>query len=124
MSGMLLFTAIGHFAFPKGMAMMVPDFIPMKLEMVYLTGILEILFAIGLCIPKYRVFTAWTLILFLVLMLPANIKASVENINYQTESLDGKGSGYLWFRIPLQILFVLWTYLSAIRQKPEIGAKF
>ena len=30
MSIMLVFTAIGHFAFSKGMALMIPDFIPLK----------------------------------------------------------------------------------------------
>jgi hypothetical protein len=30
MSVMLLFTAIGHFVFPKGMAMMLPGFIPSR----------------------------------------------------------------------------------------------
>src|SRR5690348_8129513 len=44
MSAMLAFTAIGHFAFTKGMAMMLPDFIPFKSETVYLTGIIEIFF--------------------------------------------------------------------------------
>jgi drug/metabolite transporter (DMT)-like permease len=39
---MLCFTAIGHFAFSKGMSMMIPDFIPFKTELVYFTGILEI----------------------------------------------------------------------------------
>ena len=38
MSAMLLFTAVAHFAFSKGMAMMVP--VPYKTEIVYLTGII------------------------------------------------------------------------------------
>jgi uncharacterized membrane protein len=46
MSDMLIFTAVGHFIFIKGMSMMLPDFIPFKTEIVYLTGILEILAAI------------------------------------------------------------------------------
>ena len=54
MSAMLLFTAIGHFAFTKGMSMMLPDFIPFKTETVYLTGVIEIAAAIGLFIPNFR----------------------------------------------------------------------
>lgn len=30
MSSMLVFTAVGHFVFAEGMAMMAPDFIPIK----------------------------------------------------------------------------------------------
>ncbi|MEP3388328.1 MAG: hypothetical protein ABJO02_09090 [Reichenbachiella sp.] len=115
MSAMLLFTAIGHFVFTKGMAMMLPDFVPFRIELVYLTGILEIAAAIGLFIPKFRVVTAWLLVVFFILMLPANIYASIKHIDYQKGTFDGPGLTYLWFRIPLQILFIVWTYLSTIK---------
>lgn len=115
MSAMLLFTAIGHFAFTKGMSMMLPDFIPFKTETVYLTGIIEIAAAIGLFIPKLSIVTAWLLIAFFICILPANIYAAIKQIDYQTGTFDGNGLTYLWFRIPLQILFIVWTYLSAIK---------
>ena len=115
MSIMLCFTAIGHFAFTKGMSMMIPSFIPFKTSLVYLTGVFEMLLAIGLLIPKLKVISGWTLIIFLLLMLPANIYASMHNINYQKGTLDGNGLAYLWFRIPLQFLFIVWAYISTIR---------
>jgi uncharacterized membrane protein len=115
MAVMLVFTAIGHFAFTKGMTMMLPDFIPFKTEIIYLTGIIEIIAAVGLLIPSLRVWTGWALIIFFILLLPGNIKASIDHINYQKASFDGNGPAYLWFRIPLQILFIVWTYLTAIR---------
>lgn len=115
MSAMLMFTAVGHFAFTKGMTMMLPDFIPFKTETVYLVGIIEIDAAIGLFIPAFRVMIAWLLILLFVLMLPANIYASIKHIDYQKGTFDGNGLTYLWFRIPLHILFIVWTYLSSIK---------
>ena len=115
MSIMLVFTALGHFLFSKGMILMIPDIVPFKLFLVYGTGVLEILFAIGLHVEKYREFTAWSIIIFLAIMLPANINASFLELNYQTGEYNGKGLVYLWFRIPLQILFIVWTYLSAIK---------
>ncbi len=115
MSIMLVFTAIGHFAFTKGMSMMVPKIIPFKESFVYITGIFEISLAIGLLIPKLKEISGWTLIIFLLLMLPANIYAAINNVNYQKGTFDGNGILYLWFRIPLQILFIIWTYISAIR---------
>ena len=115
MAAMLVFTAIAHFAFTKGMAMMLPDFIPYKTEVVYLTGIIEIAAAIGLFIPSFSVITAWLLIAFFILILPANIYAAINHIDYQNGTFDGNGLSYLWFRIPLQILFIVWTYLSAIK---------
>lgn len=115
MSVMLLFTAVAHFAFTKGMAMMLPDFIPYKTETVYLTGIIEIAAAIGLFIPSFRLITAWLLIAFFMLILTANIYSAIKQIDYQKGTFDGNGLTYLWFRIPLQILFIVWTYLSAIK---------
>ena len=115
MSAMLLFTAVGHFVFTKGMSMMLPDFIPFKTETVYITGIIEIVAAIGLFIPNLRIVTAWLLIVFFILVLPTNIYAALKHIDYQKGTFDGKGITYLWFRIPLQILFIIWVYLSSIK---------
>lgn len=114
-SVMLLFTALGHFLFPDGMALMIPDFIPFKKETIYLTAIIEIIGAIGLHVPQLRVLTAWLLILFFILIFPANIKAAIDHLDYQTGTYNGHGLIYLWFRIPLQILFILWIYLSSLK---------
>ena len=114
MSTMLLFTAMGHFMFPEGMAKMIPEFMPWRMELVYLTAGLEILGSIGLHIKAIREIAAWLLIIFLLLVLPANINAAMHHLNYQTGDSDGPGLPYLWFRIPLQILFIAWIYGSAI----------
>lgn len=115
MSVMLLFTAIAHFMFPVGVSLMLPGFIPYKTAMVYFTGIIEIVAAIGLFIPVLRTAVAWLLILFFILILPANIHAAIKHIDYQKGTADGNGLMYLWFRIPLQVFFIVWTYLSVIK---------
>ena len=117
LSAMLLFTALGHFIFPTGMSKMLPPFVPYRLFWIYFTGVLEFVFAITLLHPKLSHPTAWALLLFFLLLLPANIYASSIQLNYQTGNLNGKGLAYLWFRIPLQVLFMLWVYLSALFEK-------
>lgn len=114
MAVMLLFTAIGHFKFTEGMAMMIPEFIPYREKIVWFTGIVEIAAAMGLLIPKFRRVTAWLLIVFFILILPANIYAAVHQVDYQAENFSGPGLYYLWFRIPLQLLFIAWVYFSSI----------
>jgi len=114
MAAMLLFTAVGHFAFTQGMTMMLPDFIPYKKAVVQLTGIIEIVAAIGLFLPSIRQLTGWLLIVFFILILPANIYTSIHQIDYQNGTFDGKGINYLWFRVPLQLFFIGWVYFSAI----------
>lgn len=110
MSAMLLFTAIGHFVFSKGMAMMMPGFIPFKTAMVYLTGFFEIAAAIGLLILSFRHITALLLIIFFIAILPANINAAIYKVDYQKGTHEGTGISYLWFRVPLQIFFILWVW--------------
>lgn len=112
---MLAFTAMRHFIFTKGMSMMLPTLIPFKPQVVYLTGVAEVAFAIGLSLPAYRVLSGWLLIVFLVFAMPANVNASHQRLDYQKATLDGSGPRYLWVRIPLQIVFIVWTYFCAIR---------
>lgn len=115
MASMLVFTAIGHFVFMEGMGAMAPSFIPFSKQVVLVTGFVEVLFAICLLLPQYQRLTAWLLIFFLILILPANIKAALEEINYRTGQMNGPGVNYLWFRIPLQLFFILWIYLASVR---------
>jgi uncharacterized membrane protein len=112
MAAMLAFTALGHFVYTKGMMMMVPNVVPFKKGIVYFTGLLEILLAIGMLIPQYVEITAWLLIIFFILMTPSNIKAAIEHIDYQKATNKGPGPQYLWFRIPLQLFFIAWVVWS------------
>ena len=51
------------------------------------------------------------LIAFFVLILPANIVGSLKGVE-----LGGmeNGPAYLFFRIPLQIFFICWTYYFGV----------
>lgn len=117
LSVMLIFTGIGHFIFTHGMSKMIPGFIPFKGEIIYLTALLEFLAAFGIHIQRLRRIASILLIIFFIVLLPANINAAIEGLNYQTGTVDGPGIDYLWFRVPLQVVFVLWTYWSALKKK-------
>ena len=114
MSVMLLFTAYGHFVYSKGMILMIPGFIPFKLHLVYATGIIEIAAATGLLIPHIERLVSYLLILFFIVIIPANIKAALKHVDYQKENYEGRGLNYLWFRIPLQLFFIAWIYFFGI----------
>ena len=115
MSLMLVFTAIGHFKFTDGMAMMLPSFIPVKKQIVLATGIIEILAAIGLLVPSTIKITGILLIIFFVMILPANIYAAIKKVDLEKANYTGTGINYLWFRIPEQLLFIFWVYLFALK---------
>lgn len=112
---MLLFTAIGHFKFKTSIAAMIPLFIPKKVEIVLFTGVLEILFAVGLGIESTRWYTGIALIIFLLAILPANIYAAKHRINYENLHKPGPGIKYLWFRIPFQFFLIAWVWYFSVR---------
>ncbi|KQS40561.1 hypothetical protein [Pedobacter sp. Leaf194] len=115
MAVMLLFTAIGHFKFRTSMAAMIPLFIPKKVEIVVLTGVLEILLGICLCIEETRFYAGIALILFFLAILPANIYAAKHQINYEDLYKPGPGIKYLWFRIPFQFFLIAWVWYFSVR---------
>jgi uncharacterized membrane protein len=113
---MLLFTAIAHFTFSKGMVMMIPAFVPYRLQIVHLTGVMEILAAIALLFHRFSLVAGWSLVVFFILLLPANIYAAIKFVDIRKANFEGAGLRYLWFRIPLQIVFIAWVYVSSIVQ--------
>jgi len=115
MAVMLVFTAIGHFKFKTSMAAMIPLSIPKKVEIVIFTGILEIAFAVGLCIESTRYYSGIGLIVFLLAILPANIYAAKHQINYENLYKPGPGVKYLWFRIPFQLFLIAWVWYFSVR---------
>jgi uncharacterized membrane protein len=103
---MFVFTGIAHFAKMKhDMARMVPTVFPRPLLMVYLTGACELLGAVGLVIARTRSLACWALIIMLIGLFPANIKAAREGL-----TLGGRAATPLWLRAPMQVLFIglLW----------------
>lgn len=122
MAILLLFTAIGHFRYTEGMEEMIP-LLPAKKMWAILTGIIELAAGTALLMHWQTRRIGWLLIIFFVLILPANIYAAVHRINYQDPGIPGPGVSYLWFRIPLQILFVLWTYVFIIHHSTKAKAQ-
>lgn len=111
---MLMFTALGHFRFTEGMTMMLPPQVPAKKAIIYLTGVLEIVLGLMLVLKGYITFAGFALIVFFIILLPANIYAAARKVNYEKADYTGKGLSYLWIRIPMQILFIAWVYYFAI----------
>ncbi|MBC7384339.1 MAG: hypothetical protein H7296_15340 [Bacteroidia bacterium] len=109
---MLTGIGIAHFIYTDSMVEMMPDIIPMKKEIVYFTGILEFFASVGLLIKRLTRITSIMLIIFFVAVLPANIVGSIKEL-----PLGGmnKGINFLYFRIPLQLLFMAWIYWFGIR---------
>ena len=109
-----IFTGIGHFIMPNEMAQMLPPSIPRRVDIISLTGILEILGAIGILIPKMISLASIALILFLIGVLPANIYAAIMSVKFGGHQF---GPIYLLVRIPFQVFLIWWAYYFGIRTR-------
>src|SRR5688572_23466198 len=78
---MFLFTAAAHFNDMRhDMIKMVPPWVPAPAAVVAITGVLEILGAVGLMIPRTRRAAGIALIVFLIAVFPANIHAALNEV--------------------------------------------
>jgi uncharacterized membrane protein len=113
---LLIFTGTAHFYKTQEMAMMLPDYLSYKSEIIYMTGVLELLGAIGILVPRLRRLAGICLILMLVGFLPANVYAAYKHVAFGGHAYGPK---YLLFRIPLQLFFIWWTYRYTIQLSNE-----
>jgi uncharacterized membrane protein len=110
---LFIFTGIGHFIDTESMAQMLPPWVPLRVVLVYLTGVLEFAIAVGFLIRKSRRATGWFAAALLVLFFPVNLYAAINHV-----PMGGHvwGPVYLLIRAPLQAIILLWVYLFTIRR--------
>jgi uncharacterized membrane protein len=113
---LLFVTALGHFARTQGMVAMLPDWVPYRTELVYGTGVLELLGAVGLWVPGMTRAVGILLILMFLGFLPVNLYAAVNRIDFGGHEM---GPVYLLARVPFQLLLVGWTYWATGQRKPD-----
>jgi uncharacterized membrane protein len=94
-----------HFIIPNFYMKMMPDYLPYHLELIYLSGLIEISLGFGVLNPKYSKISAWGIILLLLAVFPANVNAYLH-----PEGLEMPQT-LLLVRLPLQLLLIYWAYL-------------
>ena len=96
---------ISHFTSPIWYVQIVPPYLPYKLELVYISGLFEILFGGMLLFKKTRFLAGWGLILLLIAVYPANIYlAQTNGAAMNTTPLIA------WGRLPVQFIFAGLAY--------------
>lgn len=102
---LLLFAGIMHFVKPIFFVKIMPDYIPFHLQLVYLSGLAEILCALLLLFPLTQIYGAWLCIALFIAVFPANVQMA--KVFYLTHH------PYLWLailRLPLQVVLIWWAY--------------
>ncbi len=103
-----------HFVIPRQYAAIVPDYLPAHRELVYASGVAEIVGALGTMHPRTRVPAGLFLIATLVAVFPANVHMAVNADEFK--DVPG-GAAALWARLPFQGLFVYWVWRATQRER-------
>lgn len=103
-----------HFVAAETFASIVPPFVPYPLEIVYLSGVFEILGGVGLMTPFARRFSAVGLILLLIAVFPANVYMALANVQVGGH-MDLPI--YQWIRLPFQFLLIWLVYWSSLQKE-------
>jgi uncharacterized membrane protein len=115
--GLTLFFAgagVTHFADPGVFLAIMPDYLPLHLEIVYASGAFEIALGIGVLVPSLRQRAGYGLVALLIAVFPANIEMAVHPEPFLAE---GATRSFIYGRLPFQFLFMYWA-IWATRPDP------
>ena len=93
-----------HFVNPDFYIKIMPQYLPLHRELVYLSGISEMALGLLLFVPRFSRLAAWGIIALLIAVFPANIHV------YQHQDVLPAPAIFHLLRLPLQGLFILWAY--------------
>ncbi len=107
----IAFAAVGvsHFTNPELFLSIMPPYLPWHLELVYLSGVCEIVGGLWLFFPQTRRWAVWGLVALLIAVYPANIHMLVNEV-YLEDMRQEKW--ILWVRMPIQFLLafaLIWS---------------
>ncbi len=102
-----------HFIRPQPYESFVPDALPAQRELVYASGVAEILGGVGVLSERTARWAGWWLIATMLAVFPANVNMAVE-----AERFRSVPEPLLWARLPLQAAFIYWIWWVAVRD-PE-----
>jgi uncharacterized membrane protein len=118
LSAFFVVAGLMHFVIPDRYTGIMPPWIPYPLQMVYVSGVAEMLGGIGLLVPAVRRAAGVGLIILLIAVFPANVQMLADAVQ------SGSSLAYsalLFLRLPLQPLFIVWVWRAA--QPLESGGK-
>jgi uncharacterized membrane protein len=109
-----ILAGINHFAATDFYLRLMPDYLPAHLELVYISGVFEILGGVGVLVPSVRSMAGWGLVALLIAVYPANIHMALH-----PELFPEFSRSALYGRLPLQFVLIAWAYWAS---RPESAA--
>ena len=111
LSALYILIGYKHFHDPNYFIGIIPDFIPLKVFVCYLTGLMEIVGGVMLLIPKYRKNGAYLLILLLIIVFPSNIYLYVSET---PREVIGITKHQALVRMPFQLFLIILAYWHSL----------
>tara|TARA_R110000744_G_scaffold353186_2_gene459486 strand:- start:1575 stop:1961 length:387 start_codon:yes stop_codon:yes gene_type:complete len=105
---------IAHFVVADFFMMAMPDYLGYHKELVLVSGVLEILGAIGILIPQTRLLAGYGLIALIIAVYPANIHMALHPEKYKNLS-----ELFLYIRLPFQFIFVWFVWWAIAPERLE-----
>lgn len=99
-----------HFVKPRMYEAIVPPWLPRHRELVFASGVAEIVGGAGLLAEPVRRAAGWWLIATLVAVFPANLHMALHADEFKVPG----GRTALMARLPFQLVFIGWVH-SAMR---------
>ena len=93
-----------HFINPAFYLRIMPPYFPLHRELVYLSGVCEIVLGLMLLVPRSSTLAAWGIIALLIAVFPANIYV------YQNQDVLPAPPLFHLLRLPLQGVFIIWAF--------------
>lgn len=100
---LFLGAGVGHFRDPQTFMKIVPPWLPSPRTLVYVSGVFEVLGAVGILVPFSRVIAGWGLVALLLAVFPANIYMATAGIKFGDFPPENWMS---WARLPLQFVLI------------------
>ena len=108
-------SGVNHFLNPEFYLRMMPPYLPWHRELVYLSGVFEIVLGVMLVIPRFTKLAAWGIIALLIAIFPANIYMSTHPQLFPEFNPTG-----LLIRLPFQALFITWAFWFTRNEKKRV----
>ncbi len=100
----LIYGGFQHFLKPDFYIPFVPEFLPFTLAIIYISGLIEIIFGIALLIKKYAIYGAWGIFLFMLLFLPIHIW----DVFSSTPAIGNHNAAIIRLIIQFVLIFIAW----------------